>query len=157
MPWVGSRFPEYRQHDFCSTHWGTAARPPAPALLAVLVWEGGGFGGTGQLSTSFKLSCLKWLAPQKGAGATRYRPPLFTGSANGEDLPAPPLSPWMDLQDSLFSVGFPSLLKVPEAQGQTKALCSWPVCTGDVSLSTCFFYTASSQWIGSFGICVNCL
>lgn len=30
-----------------------------PALLSVLVWEGGGFGGTGQLFTSFKLSCLK--------------------------------------------------------------------------------------------------
>lgn len=161
VPWVGSHFPsatpEYRRHDFCSIHWGTVAPPAAPALLSALLWEGGGCGGTGQLSTSFKLFRLKWFAPQKGAGANRYCPPLFTGLANGEDLSAPPLSPWTDLQDSLFSVGFPSLPVEPEAQGQTKALCSWPICTGDVSLSTCFFYTDSSQWIGSFWVRLNCL
>lgn len=151
LPW---RHPGVKATWLCSIHRDVAPLPPAPALLSVLGWEWGDFG---QIPTFFTSSHLKQFAPQMGAGAERYCAPLFTGSANGEDLSVPLPSQWMDLQDNFSSIEFLSLSKESEAQGQTKAFWSWPVCTGLVSCTTFFFRTASPQGIVSFGIHLNCL
>lgn len=108
-----------------------------------------------QASSPPPLNCPVWSGLLLGREQELTDTVLFTGPANGEGLSAPPLSPWVDLQDSLFSVGFPSLPK--EAQGQTKALCSWAICTGYAFLSTYSFYPARAQWIESFWIRLNCL
>lgn len=139
---VGSHCPgdtlEQRQHDSAPSRCGSSSIHPSSAVCSGMRMRR--FWPNPHL---FYIVPFKVLCTSDRSRSKRHCAPVFTGSANGEDLSIPLPSQWRDLQDSFFSTEFLSLSKESEAQGQTEAFWSWPVYTGHASCTTFFFHAVS--------------
>lgn len=140
---------QYRQHNFCSIHWDMVA-PRLPHLCCLCCHEK-------EEALEVQGNLLPPLTCPGWGGLILRREQDLTDTVLSllGLLMVKIFLLHLFLHEGICRTGCPVLDFLLSLKSLRPKVCSWPVCTGDVSLSTCFFYTVSSRWIWSFWICLN--